>query len=62
MCERAILPSQQELDIFSETANQDTQLDGGYTEVVNIILDMQEETVSFPACVQKKSWSGDGRP
>ena len=40
MLERAILPSQQELDIFSETSNQDTQRDDGYIEVVNIILDM----------------------
>lgn len=36
----AILPSQQELDVFSENANRDTQLDDSYIEGVNIILDM----------------------
>jgi len=40
MRERAILPSQQEPDIFSETVSQDTQLDGGCIEAVSIILGM----------------------
>lgn len=53
--ERAILPSQQELGIFSETASQDTQLDDGYIEIVNITLDTYEEIVSFPVCVPKEA-------
>lgn len=39
MCERAILPSQMEPEIFSETASEDIQCDDIYI-VVNIILDM----------------------
>lgn len=37
---RPILPSEQELDIFSENSSHDIQCDDGYIEVVNIILDM----------------------
>lgn len=35
-----ILPSQQELDVFSENVNQDNQFDNSYIEGVNIILNM----------------------